>query len=91
MFQRRINGLVSYYKGADSNKFAATTEDNVFLVMNPQQHDGYMNAYIYDEELGDEDSGLQPGTKWADVPNDWCCPICGASKSNPQDWEKLEE
>lgn len=48
-------------------------------------------GYIYDEEIGDEDSGIKPGTKFEDIPDDWVCPVCGASKENPQDWEKLEE
>ena len=37
--------------------------------------------HIYDEELGDPDSGLAPGTLWDAIPDDWACPICGAPKS----------
>jgi rubredoxin len=37
---------------------------------------------IYDEAVGDSDSGLAPGTRWADVPEDWACPECGATKEN---------
>ena len=37
-------------------------------------------GWIYDEELGDPESGIAPGTTWEDVPDDWCCPDCGASK-----------
>lgn len=37
-------------------------------------------GYIYDEALGDPDSGVAPGTKWEDVPDDWVCPLCGVSK-----------
>ena len=37
--------------------------------------------HIYDEEKGDPDSGIEPGTRWADIPDDWNCPICGAPKS----------
>lgn len=37
-------------------------------------------GYIYDEELGDPDSGIAPGTKWEDLPDDWVCPMCGVSK-----------
>jgi rubredoxin len=36
--------------------------------------------HIYDEALGDPDSGLAPGTLWEDVPEDWRCPKCGAAK-----------
>ena len=38
-------------------------------------------GYVYDEALGDPDSGLAPGTRFEDIPEDWQCPICGASKS----------
>lgn len=38
-------------------------------------------AYRYDEALGDPDGGIPPGTLWADVPEDWVCPECGARKS----------
>lgn len=37
-------------------------------------------GYIYDEELGDPDNGVAPGTKWEDVPEDWVCPLCGVGK-----------
>ena len=37
---------------------------------------------IYDEALGDPDSGLPAGTRFADIPDDWGCPICGVSKAD---------
>ncbi len=37
-------------------------------------------GYVYDPEAGDPDNGVEPGTAFADVPEDWSCPICGASK-----------
>ncbi len=37
-------------------------------------------GYVYDEALGEPDSGIAPGTKWEDVPEDYECPLCGASK-----------
>ena len=37
-------------------------------------------GFIYDEAKGDPDSGLPPGTRWADVPEDWRCPLCGAGR-----------
>jgi len=42
-------------------------------------------GYVYDPEQGDPDNGVNPGTKWEDVPSDWECPVCGASKD---DFEK---
>jgi rubredoxin len=37
-------------------------------------------GYIYDPEQGDPDSGVNPGIAFGDVPEDWVCPVCGASK-----------
>ncbi len=37
--------------------------------------------HLYDESKGDVDSGFPPGTLWADIPDNWVCPICGAPKS----------
>lgn len=37
-------------------------------------------GYIYDEAAGDPDNGVEPGTKWEDVPEDWVCPVCGVGK-----------
>ena len=37
-------------------------------------------GHIYDEEKGDPESGIAPGTRWEDVPDDWICPECGATK-----------
>lgn len=39
-------------------------------------------GYIYDEAVGDPDSGVAPGTKFEDLPDDWVCPVCGLDKSN---------
>ena len=39
-------------------------------------------GYIYDEEKGDPDSGLSPGTRYEDIPDDWMCPLCGLTKSD---------
>ncbi|MFH1175996.1 MAG: flavin reductase [Acidobacteriota bacterium] len=38
-------------------------------------------SYRYDPHLGDPDSGVPPGTRFEDLPDDWVCPICGASKT----------
>lgn len=38
-------------------------------------------GFIYDEAVGLPDDGIPAGTKWANVPEDWACPECGATKS----------
>ena len=35
--------------------------------------------YIYEFEKGDPDNGIPPGTPFVDLPDDWCCPICGGT------------
>ncbi|BAZ32600.1 rubredoxin-type Fe(Cys)4 protein [Cylindrospermum sp. NIES-4074] len=37
-------------------------------------------GYEYDPELGDPDSGIEPGTAFENIPDDWLCPVCGATK-----------
>ncbi|WP_311220705.1 MULTISPECIES: FAD-dependent oxidoreductase [unclassified Acidovorax] len=37
---------------------------------------------VYDEAQGDPDSGLAPGTRFEDIPDDWECPLCGVTKSD---------
>lgn len=39
-------------------------------------------GWIYDEELGDPDNGIAPGTKFEDLPEDFECPLCGADKDS---------
>lgn len=37
-------------------------------------------GYVYDPADGDPENGIVPGTQFADLPADWVCPECGASK-----------
>lgn len=37
--------------------------------------------YIYDPAVGDPDSGIEPGTPFEKLPDNWVCPVCGADKS----------
>ena len=39
-------------------------------------------SMIYDPKDGDPDSGIEPGTPFEDIPEDWVCTICGARKSS---------
>ena len=39
---------------------------------------------VYSEREGWPDDGIPPGTRWEDVPEDWGCPDCGASKADFQ-------
>ena len=38
-------------------------------------------GYVYDPANGDPDAGIKPGTPFEELPENWVCPVCGASKS----------
>ncbi|MEA3340257.1 MAG: rubredoxin [Chloroflexota bacterium] len=44
-------------------------------------------GYVYDPAEGDPDSGVESGTSFEDVPDDWVCPDCGVGKDM---FEKVE-
>jgi flavin reductase (DIM6/NTAB) family NADH-FMN oxidoreductase RutF/rubredoxin len=37
-------------------------------------------GYVYDPEKGDPENGIEPGTPFEKLPDDWVCPLCGAKK-----------
>lgn len=37
-------------------------------------------GYVYIPEEGDPDNGIEPGTAFKDLPDDWVCPWCGVGK-----------
>ena len=39
-------------------------------------------GWIYDEGKGSPEEGIPPGTRWEDIPEDWCCPDCGVGKGD---------
>ena len=39
-------------------------------------------GYVYDEEYGEPDIDVMPGTKFENLPDDFVCPLCGVDKDN---------
>lgn len=37
-------------------------------------------GYVYNPEEGDPNNGIDPGTLFNELPDDWVCPDCGADK-----------
>lgn len=37
-------------------------------------------GYVYEPEHGDPEGGVAAGTSFADLPEDWICPVCGVDK-----------
>lgn len=52
-----------------------------------QKYECSVCSYVYDPEKGDPDSGIEPGTAFEALPDDWTCPVCGVDKTqfNPVD------
>ena len=44
--------------------------------------------YVYNPEEGDHERNIPPGTPFEALPDDWCCPLCGAEK---EFFEEVEE
>lgn len=40
-----------------------------------------MCGYVYDPGKGDKKGKVAPGTAFEELPEDWKCPLCGASKT----------
>jgi rubredoxin len=66
-------------------EFDFTPNANAYALM--KKYMCLICGHIYDEALGDPDTGVAPGTKWEDVPPNWTCPDCGARK---EDYELVE-
>ena len=45
-------------------------------------------GYVYDPVEGDAENDIAPGTAFADLPDDWTCPLCGAGK---EDFEEVSD
>ncbi|MBI5326596.1 MAG: flavin reductase [Ignavibacteriae bacterium] len=37
-------------------------------------------GYVYEPEVGDAEQHIKPGTAFEDLPDNWICPVCGATK-----------
>ena len=45
-------------------------------------------GYVYKKDIGDVENGIEARTEFEDIPSDWTCPLCGASK---EDFEPTDE
>ncbi len=39
-------------------------------------------GYEYNPKAGDPDNNIEENTDFEDLPEDWVCPLCGASKDD---------
>jgi rubredoxin/flavin reductase (DIM6/NTAB) family NADH-FMN oxidoreductase RutF len=78
----------TYYhqvKGGKTSKRAATYIPSITETLPATGEVGKFRCevcgWIYDPEKGDPEHGIALGTAFEDIPDDWVCPVCGASKS----------
>ncbi len=79
----------NYYrdvKGGKVPRTAATYHEGEETAVVSERYRCKVCGYIYDSRFGDPDSGIDPNTPFAELPEDWVCPICGAGKDQ---FEKL--
>jgi len=38
-------------------------------------------GYEYDPATGDPENGIDKGTPFDELPDDWSCPVCGSGKN----------
>ncbi len=62
-------------------------EEKKEVVSGMDKYECTVCGYIYDPEEGDPENNIPAGTAFADLPDDWVCPVCGASKD---DFTKVE-
>jgi rubredoxin len=78
--------------GSSASKNAATESSNVSELTRGERemkkYECIVCGYIYDPAEGDPDAGVEPGTAFEDLPDDWVCPECGVGKD---EFEPLDE
>lgn len=55
--------------------------------MKPKKYRCLMCNHIYYPEEGDPQGNIPPGTRFEDIPDDWVCPECGATKADFEPYE----
>ncbi len=78
----------AYYQGVKrgkTSKRAATyippTTDSAPTTGEVGKYQCELCGWIYDPKIGDPEYGIAAGTAFEDIPDDWVCPVCGASKN----------
>ena len=76
--------------GCGLNFFIKLAYNSLFLykfAMSNNKNKIIMEKYIcdvcgweYDPAVGDPENGIEPGTAFEDLPEDWVCPLCGVGK-----------
>lgn len=69
-------------RGSTSKDAPTYIEEKKVEVPKTPKYECNICGYIYDPELGDPDGNIKPGTPFEELPDDWVCPVCGATKDD---------
>jgi|GEM_PF-760590 len=80
--RRRLLGLLAggaaaalgLAAGPDPARAAGPAEQRYICI------EAHCLPYIYDPARGNPAGGIPPGTPFADLPEDWLCPVCAAGR-----------
>ena len=64
----------------ESTGKSSWVEDKKDVTVTARSYTCTICGYTYDPEVGDPTVGIPPGTPFEDLPDDYKCPICNASK-----------
>ncbi len=81
--QSAVPMTYAYYRDVKGGKVPRTAATYKETGAQPSEVERYrckVCGYIYDSRFGDPDSGIPAGTRFADLPDTWVCPICGVGK-----------
>lgn len=71
----------------EANRYIIVFNSRALIMQTYKKYICVICGFIYDEAEGWPEDGIAPGTLWADVPENWFCPDCGAGK---EDFEMVE-
>jgi rubredoxin len=75
-------------KGTTPKSAPSYVEETKKVVSSVIKYKCNVCGYIYDPEKGDPDGGIMSGTPFERIPDNWACPVCGATKDM---FTKMEE
>jgi flavin reductase (DIM6/NTAB) family NADH-FMN oxidoreductase RutF/rubredoxin len=64
----------------DPEKLTTKTQD--YTATKYAKYECTVCGHIYDEEFGEPEAGIAPGTHFEDIPDGWTCAVCGAEKGD---------
>jgi flavin reductase (DIM6/NTAB) family NADH-FMN oxidoreductase RutF/rubredoxin len=75
-------------RGTTPKSAPSYVEETKKVVSNIIKYKCNVCGYIYDPEKGDPDGGIMSRTPFEKIPENWACPVCGATKDM---FTKIEE